>query len=542
MMADDAYRALGLVPPGARCPVPGPCQTIAELLVPQLERDASAPALAGRFSRLTYGELDGAVNAAAAAMRERGIAAGDRVAMALANHPELVIAFLATQRIGAVWVGMNPALAPAEKRRLLGIAAPALLLCDGDTATQLADTNVAVLEVTPGQSSQWSEALAQHRGALAPQVDFDPFAPAAIAFTSGTTGTPKGVVHSQHNLCVVAEARLQQVPEQNASVDGVALPLTILNVMTISTLTSLRSGGLSVLIDTLHPPELARRIAQERIGSMQMASPTLYDLLNNPSIAHEDLATLTSPGVGGAHVSDGLRDQYEQLFGREAMFGYGLTEAPTAVAAMRIDRPRRPGSSGLPLAHLEIGILDEGGRAVTSGGQGEICVRARDEGKWAGVYTPMLGYWRKPDETAHALRGGWLHTGDFGLIDEAGELHVKDRATDLILRGGANVFPVEIERAILQVPGVAACSVVGLPDDRLGERIAVALELAAGSDGEDVLRSAQTLCAAQLARYKRPEEWHVLDALPRNAMGKVVKSRLLAHLQVGGIDAEGTTP
>lgn len=532
-MDDRDYMALGLQAPPARCPIPGPVQDVATVLDPQLARDGNAPALAGRYARYSYAELDAAVNAAAAALTERGVTQGVRVAMSIANHPEIIIAFLAVQRLAGIWVGINLALAAAEKAKLIETAGVSLFIAEQatiDTVLPLLSEPVETLLIEPGLDSAWSEALAHHAGARRPSVEIDPFAPAGIAFTSGTTGTPKGVVHSQHNLIVAVEGRLASAPQQFQPVDGVGLPLTILNLIVMSPLATFRVGGLSVCIDTLHPPVVAQRIAEERIASMQMAPPTLYDLLTRPDIARADIETLTNASVGGAHVPDSLRQRYFDAFGRESTFGYGLTEAPTALCATSPDRPRRAASSGFPFVHIDLGILDERAERVAPGEVGEICVRAMTEGPWAGVYTPMLGYWRRPEDTAKALAGGWLHTGDVGLIDEFGELNVKDRAKDMILRGGANVYPAEIERLILDLPGVAACAVVGLPDERLGETVAAVIQPDPAADRAELLERVQEACLAALAKYKVPAHWFLRDDLPRNQMNKIVKPRLVEQL------------
>ncbi|MBV9842755.1 MAG: acyl--CoA ligase [Sphingomonadaceae bacterium] len=532
-MDDRDYADLGLLPPPARRPIPGPVQDIATLLDLQLDRDPNVPALAGKHARYTYAELDAAVNAAAAALAERGVARGVRVAMSIANHPEIVIAFLAVQRLAGIWVGINLALAAAEKAKLIETAGVSLLIAEAETIEavlpQLA-APVATLAVEAGAESAWSAALAAHAGAPRPAVEIDPFAPAAIAFTSGTTGVPKGVVHSQHNMAVVLEGRLASAPDQYKPVDGVGLPLTILNLIILGPLSSFRVGGLSVCIETLHPPVVARRIAEEKISSMQMAPPTLYDLLTRPDIAREDIATLTNASVGGAHVPDSLRQRYFDAFGRESTFGYGLTEAPTAVCATRADRPRRAASSGLPFVHLDVAILDAEGARVAQGETGEICVRAVSDGVWADVYTPMLGYWHRPEDSAKALKDGWLHTGDVGLLDEFGEVNVKDRAKDLILRGGANVYPAEIERLILDIPGVAACAVVGLPDERLGETVAAVIQPDPAAERAELLARVQAICASSLAKYKVPAHWFLRDEMPRNQMNKVVKPKLIEQL------------
>jgi acyl-CoA synthetase (AMP-forming)/AMP-acid ligase II len=217
-----------------------------------------------------------------------------------------------------------------------------------------------------------------------------------------------------------------------------------------------------------------------------------------------------------------LRDLYEERFGRRITTAYGLTEAPTVVT---IEDPAQPpvlGSSGRAVPQLAVTIRDADGLELPVGEIGEICVARSTTGPLAGVYTPMLGYWRRPEATAEAMRGGMLHTGDLGHLDTDGNLFVTGRKNDLIIRGGANVYPAEVERVLAEHPAVAASVVIGIPDDRLGERVVAAVVAAAGTaPSSDELRAH---CAASLSRYKVPEQFLLVEALPRNAMGKVLRA------------------
>jgi acyl-CoA synthetase (AMP-forming)/AMP-acid ligase II len=243
----------------------------------------------------------------------------------------------------------------------------------------------------------------------------------------------------------------------------------------------------------------------------------LYDLLTNPAVQPSDLATLTRPGVGGANCPPRLRHLYRERFGADVVDGYGLTEAPTAVA-----------TDGVPLPHVRLSVRDDAGREVAAGTVGEICVEPAREGAWAGAWRPFLGYWGRPEASAEALRDGGLHTGDLGVVDPDGRLVVKDRKGDLIIRGGANVYPAEVERVIDADDRVAACAVVGWPDERLGERVVAFVQPADGAalSADDV----NAMCAQQLARYKVPEEVVFVPTLPRNSMGKVLKNDLYRRM------------
>jgi acyl-CoA synthetase (AMP-forming)/AMP-acid ligase II len=188
------------------------------------------------------------------------------------------------------------------------------------------------------------------------------------------------------------------------------------------------------------------------------------------------------------------------------------------------DGTHAPGASGPALPHLDVRILDDSGADVAPGDTGEICIASTADGPWAGAYQLMLGYWGKPDATADALRGNVLHTGDLGFVDGDGNLVVRDRKSLVIIRGGANVYPAEVERVLHEAPGVAACAVIGVPDERLGERVMAAVQPAPGATvDEEALR---THCLARLARYKVPERFVGVDAFTRNAMGKIIRRPL----------------
>jgi acyl-CoA synthetase (AMP-forming)/AMP-acid ligase II len=276
---------------------------------------------------------------------------------------------------------------------------------------------------------------------------------------------------------------------------------------------------------------IAEWVRDEKIECFIGAPATIYDLLTKPEIRPQDLVSLEFAGSGGANVPDELRRLYTERFGQPLLGGYGLTEAPSAVSGSTVDFQLLPGSCGRAWAHLTIAVLDPEGRVLPAGETGEICIRAADEGPWAGVYTPMLGYWGRPEETAEALRGGWLHTGDVGYINAEGDIFLRDRLKEMIIRGGANIYPAEVERVLTADPRVRDAAVVGKPDPRLGEVVAAFVELAPGTAADEALKaSLQAACAAQLAKYKVPEIWTFVEAMPRNAMNKIIKPQLRALL------------
>ncbi|HEX5267113.1 MAG TPA: AMP-binding protein [Acidimicrobiales bacterium] len=530
--------------------IPGPSPDRDRLRPPALVGEVLAPALAAgpdreavvtRAGRWTYRGLDTLAAAAAGALAELGVRAGDRVAAALPNEIDVVVAFHGAMRLGAIWVGVNRALAPPEKSYILSDSGSSLLLCDAATAEQL-NPMVAGLPdlrrtvvISPGEATgDWPAALSAHQGAAgSPGSDggraHDPDAPAALAYTSGTTGHPKGAVHSQRGLLLpgaVLTATRGYGPELRK---GDCLPLTILNLLVLSTLLVAQAGGCTVVMDRIDAGGVAEWIERERVTTWNGPPALLYSLVHDDSIRPEALASLEDVWVGGADCPEHLRAAFAEKFGVRVNGTYGLTEAPTVVTIDRLvpataPDPHRPGASGIPLPHLDVRIEGEDGSALPAGETGEICLAPATSGPWAGAYRPPAGYWQRPDASAELLRGGVVHTGDVGYVDADGYLAVRDRRNQTILRGGANVYPAEVERVLSALPGVAACAVFGIPDERLGQRVVAAVEPVPGAAlAAEELGAA---CAAELARYKVPERFAFVERFGRNSMGKIDRRRL----------------
>lgn len=527
----DSLAALGLVPPVLRLPLPGGGpQSAAEVIDRVVAADPGREALVGRSGRFSYAGLDRAANRAANALAALGVAAGTRVAVCLPNDVQLPILFLATQRLGALWVGVNRLLAAPEKVHLLRDSGAhvyvTLASLTGEIEAQPALPELAhVIGVSPGATDCAWAARCAAASEVRPEVASDPFAPAAIAYTSGTTGLPKGAVHSAHNLLLPGTIShlTRRVPEGTRQ--GAVLPLTILNLIVLEVLAPWIDGRAVVAIDRTDPLGLAAWIRSERVGTFSGVPTIFHDLLTHPEVKAADLASLVAPGVGGSDVPPELVRLYRERFGRGVGIGYGMTEAPTAVTWSDGSVPPGPGLCGKPLPQVEIEIVDEAGRVLPAGEVGEITVRAARSGPYAGVYTTMLGYWRKPEATQRALREGRYHTGDLGELAADGNLYIRGRRGELILRGGANVYPAEVERALQEHGDVEFAAVFGVADERLGERVVAVVQPKPGraAPTEEALRA---FCAERIARYKVPDRIATLAALPRNAMGKVLKRDL----------------
>jgi long-chain acyl-CoA synthetase len=489
-------------------------RSIAEVFAPVVATDPDREALATRSGRWSYAELDRLASRAAHALVALGVQPGDRVAGALPNDLDVILAFHGAMRIGAVWVGINRAFVAPEKQFLLDDSGASLLLCDAPTAEQLRSAGVGgarVVTVDDGPG-EWHDSLT-----AAPDdpfvADVDPFAPAGLAYTSGTTGYPKGATHSQHNL-LVPGAMLGASRGWGPSLrKGDFLALTILNMQVLTTLTTAQAGGTALIFDRNDPVSVAGWIRDEGITVWNGPPALIHSLAYDDAVSPDDLASLDEVWNGGGDCPEPVRAAFEEKFGKSVLMTYGLSEAPTVVTIDDPDGRHAVGGSGRPLPHLEIRVVDE-----------ELCVAPATTGEYAGVYRPMLGYWNRDDATAETLRDGVLHTGDLGVVDDDGFVHVRDRKSLVIIRGGGNVYPAEIERVLHERPEIEACAVVGLPDERLGERVAVAVQLREGATvTEDELREH---CLANLAKYKVPERWLFVDGFPRNSMGKIQRRDL----------------
>lgn len=478
---------------------------------------------------ISYAELDVLVNQAAHALRRLGVRRSSTVGGSMANGVQVVVAFLATMRLGARWVGVNRILSGPEKMLIVRHAGARLLLVDGsDEAQWLAVSKAGgpAIVTAGGAASSWSRLVAEAPGTnIAPVVD--PLALAGLAYTSGTTGQPKGVMHSQHNLALPALYQASTSDFDLSARPGVCLPLTILNVMVSALLPGLFSGAGCVIVAKPEARTVADAVARERVTTITMPAPVLYDLCHRPDIDPESMASVDRPRTGGSELPELVREAYRARFGRDIVATYGLTEAPTLVAQETRGQPHVSGSSGRVVPYMEVTTLGPEGQALAPGDEGELCLGASGVGPWAGHYRPFLGYRRRPAATRAAFAGSLVRTGDVGRLDAQGHLYVTDRKSNLILRGGANVYPAEIERTIRTIAGVADCVVVGLPDPRLGERVGALVEV---DDGSLTAEQVSRFCGERLARYKVPERIVLVSELPRNAMAKAVRGEVVALL------------
>ncbi len=493
--------------------------SIAVLLAPVVSGDPTRCALVTRSGTYSYAQVDEQADRARDALWALGVRPGERVAVSLPNDTEVVATFHGVMRLGAIWVGVSRNLAAPEKIWMLDDSATTVFICDPDTAAQVRGlTDVRIVE-TP---DDWHAVVRE-----APVIDVapvDPHAPAVIAYTSGTTGHPKGVVHSQYNLLLPGAALVASRSYDATLRKGDCFPMTIVNLQVLTTLLVFQAGGCCVLMDRMDAAGVAEWIRRERVTTWNGPPALLHSLVERDDITADDLRSLDEVWTGGADCPESLRGSFEAKFGIPVLATYGLSEAPSVVTIDARDGDHRTGASGRPLPHLAVSAHSDDGARLPAGETGEICVGPVADGPWADLYRPMLGYLDRPEATVVSLVGGLLHTGDIGFVDTDGFMHVRDRKNLLILRGGANVYPAEVERVLGTAPGVAACAVFGVPDERLGERVAAMVEPLAGQQID--VAAVTAYCLERLAKYKVPESITEIDALPRNAMGKVSRAEV----------------
>jgi long-chain acyl-CoA synthetase len=467
---------------------------------------------------LSYTQLDEMSARAVGLLRDRGVEPGDRVALMLPNIPAFTVLYYAILRAGAIVVPMNVMLKRREVSYYLQDSGARLVFAIDDVGE----------EAEAGAAEAGAAAIVLGRGGLhdlledcEPETALAETAPedtAVILYTSGTTGAPKGAELTHANLDgnaeVVTRTLIQVGP---GDVVLGALPLFHSFGQTAAMNASLRGGACLALLPRFDPAA-ALELMQSLRATVFLGVPTMYAaILNCPQSEDSDLSSLRTCVSGGQSMPVELLRGFEERFGCKILEGYGLSETSPVACQNRPDRERKPGSIGIPIEGTEMKIVDEAGEQVETGEVGEILIKGPNV---------MKGYWRRPDATAEAIKDGWLHSGDIGRTDEDGYFYVVDRIKDLIIRGGYNVFPREVEEVLYEHPDVLEAAVVGIPDPTHGEEIGAAVVLRSGAEvSADEL---QEHVKSQLAAYKYPRRIWFLDELPKGPSGKILKREITA--------------
>jgi acyl-CoA synthetase (AMP-forming)/AMP-acid ligase II len=513
--------------------------------------DGDAPgAEPGRFDRLTFDAHFRAAAVLAHRLRdEYGVRTGDRVAIAMRNLPEWSIAFWAAASAGAIVVPLNAWWTGPELQYGLADSGSVLAVVDRQRAERIADhlhelpDLRQVVVARPGSDGivdgaiDFDTAVGEVSPDVEqPDVELGAEDDATIFYTSGTTGHPKGALGTHRNICtnlmslVYAQAR---AAARRDPADAAAAPASR-NVSLLSVpffhatgchsilVANLAFGGKIVLMHRWDAGRALELIEREAVTAFGGVPAMAWQVLEHPDFEKRDTSSIRSIAYGGAPAAPELVRRIEAMFpGRTPSNGYGLTET-SSVTTMNVgdDYVRKPDSVGVPVPVCDVQVVDPDGAPLPTGDVGELWIRGPNV---------VRGYWNKPEATAAAITDGWLHSGDIARLDEEGFVYIVDRAKDMIIRGGENVYCVEVEAALFEHPAVTDAAVIGIPHDVLGEEVGAVVHLAPGTDAtEEELRA---FVAERIAAFKVPVRvWFLPEPLPRNANGKILKRDLKEQL------------
>jgi long-chain acyl-CoA synthetase len=490
---------------------------LASIVTESAGREPTAVAVRLGELELTYGELDERSARLATLLREKGLEQGDRVGVMLPNVLEFPVSYYGVLRAGGVVVPMNVLLKRREIAFYLEDSGAELLLAwDGFGEEARAGAEEAGTELIEVEPESFAELLGDREpsGDLADTGEKDT---AVILYTSGTTGKPKGAELTHFNLHRNAEIASETTCEIKAG-DVVlgSLPLFHSFGQTVSMNASIRVGATLTLLPKFDPGE-ALEIMQRDGVTHFYGVPTMYGaLLHHPDRERFE-TSLRICITGGASMPVEVLRGFEEAFDCELLEGYGLSETSPVASSNHPGRPRKPGSIGTPLREVEMKVLDEDDNEVPQGEVGEIVIRG---------HNVMKGYWEKPEATEEAMRGGWFHTGDMARVDEEGYFFIVDRKKDLIIRGGYNVYPREVEEVLYEHPKIREAAVLGVPHDQWGEEIGAAVVL---HEGEELTpEEVSEYVKERIAAYKYPRLVWFMDDLPKGPTGKILKREIEA--------------
>jgi long-chain acyl-CoA synthetase len=490
---------------------------LATLLTESAKRHPDRPAIKLDEFEISYQELDESSARAAALLARKGVGTGNRVGVMLPNVPQFAVAYYGILRAGGTVVPMNPLLKGREVRFYLTDPEANAVFAWHDFANAAREgaegTGAEAVTVEPG-------AFEELLGDVEPDFDVaerDPSDTAVILYTSGTTGKPKGAELTHENLIRNAEISrgIMEVTEEDVLLG--ALPLFHAFGQTCSLNMAMAYAAMLSMIPRFDPGKALEIIERDRVTVFQGVPTMFTGMLHHPKRERYDVSSLRLCVSGGAAMPVEVLRGFEEGFNCKVLEGYGLSETSPVASFNHPDRERRPGTIGHPVEGVQMKVVDEDDNEVAQGEIGEIVIRG---------HNVMKGYWRNPDATEAAIRDGWFHSGDMGRIDEDGYFAIVDRKKELIIRGGYNVYPREIEEVLYEHPAVEEAAVVGVPDEKMGEEVGAAVVLKRGQEvSEDELRG---YLKEQLAAYKYPRKVWFLDELPKGPTGKILKREIKA--------------
>jgi long-chain acyl-CoA synthetase len=490
---------------------------------------------------MTYGELNAGAAQVAGGLGSLGITPGEQIALSCPNVPWFPLAYFGILKAGAVVVPLNVLLKPREiAYHLKDSDAKAFLAFEGTAELPMAQMaraacdesgcpNLVVMTTDPEAPSPVSPAITLEHLMSGQSPVFDtrrrrPSDTAVILYTSGTTGHPKGAELTHENMLLNAVATHEMLApaskggfEQDVAL--VTLPLFHSTAQTCQMNSGLYGGLRLVLLPRFDPATVLQTIVDEEVG-FWIGVPTMYwSLLDHAASGKADVAAIAKHlrccVSGGAPMPVDVLRRFEATFGVRVLEGYGLSETAPVVAFNQLYRPSKPGTVGFPIFGVDVRCVDDDGRPVADGERGEVVVRGP---------SVMKSYYNRPEATEEAMRNGWFHTGDIGVLDSEGYLAIVDRKKDMILRGGFNVYPRELEDVIITHPAVSMAAVIGVPDERLGEEVKAFIVRKPGA----VLTEEELIawCREQFASYKYPRLVEFRDSLPIGPTGKLLKRAL----------------
>jgi len=469
-----------------------------------------APAFTFKGQTTSYGRFAEQIRLTRNYLYARGVRPGDRVGLLARNTPDFVVCYFAIASLQAVVVPFNPALTAREVSYMAEDSRMKLLL----TQVRL-ELDESIVQLSLAETVALAEA--QPEDAAPVDQNFEPSRDCVVIYTSGTTGFPKGAVLTHRNLISNAQAVIETIAMNEKDVSFVALPMFHSYAWTVCVLAPLLSRHRVVVLEAFTPKEAIALIRGERCTIVN-GVPAMYNLYVNFATP-EDFKGVRVFISGGASLPLEVLKRFQEKTGRAIVEGYGLSEASPVVTLNPMDRCQ-PGSIGVPVPGVFVRVLDDKGVDVPPRVNGELCVNGPNV---------MRGYYNRAEDTAKAIVDGWLHTGDVAYKDEDGYLFIVDRLKDLIIVGGLNVYPREVEEVIYQFPGVKEAAVVGVSDRTHGEIIHAFVVWAEGSEPRP--KELGEFLRANLAAYKLPKAVSSLPALPRNAGGKVLKKDLRESLK-----------
>jgi acyl-CoA synthetase (AMP-forming)/AMP-acid ligase II len=467
----------------------------------------------------SFGEFHQRVTEVAAGLRELGVEQGDVVGVVLPNSPHYLEVWWAILWLGATFNPVNPVLTSREVAAILSDSEASCLVCTPEVAAGLEERRGELPHLREIVAAEGTDPAAplRGRGTVGAHADIKGGDLASFVYTSGTTGRPKGAMLGHANFLANAWQLGEPLPVSRGDTLGMVLPLFHVNAQVVTTVIPLVLGAQVAMWERFSASQFWADCARFEPVTFSSVPTMLAALLHAPGADEAESNSLRFVICGAAPLSPALFRRFEEKFGLKIMEGYGLTEGTCCTTINPFTGPRKIGSVGLPTRAQEVVIMDERNQVVADGTAGEVCFRGPNM---------MHGYYNRPDANAETLIDGWLHTGDVGYRDEAGYFFLVDRTKDMIIRGGENIYPREIEDVLLEHELVKEAAVVGRPDEVRGEEVHAVVALVSGDDASVL----EQHCRERLAAFKVPSSWEVVDELPKTSTGKIDKKPLREKL------------